>query len=132
MTVIEASAVRVQTMADGTLRLVVDIQPTNAQSAFRMFGSPGTPVALARLKTKPEQHASEAPKGGPLARLAGQWCQLPTFWAWAGVADAEAAAAYIREACGVQSRALLDHNADAAASFHTIREAFAEHLKETQ
>lgn len=36
-------------MADGTLRLTVDIPPYDAQDAFRLFGAPDTPVGLARL-----------------------------------------------------------------------------------
>lgn len=48
--VIEGSSVRVQTTSDGTLRILIDIEPRDAQTAFRLFGSPGTAVALAALK----------------------------------------------------------------------------------
>lgn len=48
--VIEGSTVRVQTTSDGTLRIQIDIEPRDAQKAFRLFGSPGTAVALAALK----------------------------------------------------------------------------------
>ena len=37
------------TMADGSLRIQIDVQPKDAQKAFRMFGTPGTAIALARL-----------------------------------------------------------------------------------
>lgn len=43
------STTTVKTMADGTLRVSVDIEPRHAQAAFSMFGAPGTPVAIARL-----------------------------------------------------------------------------------
>lgn len=131
MSALEASTVRLQTMADGTLRLVVDFEPTQAQAAFRLFGAPGTPVALARIKTKAEQSQSKQPKGGPLARLAGQWSQSEAFWQWAGVDDSDTAAQYIRATCGVESRAELDHNAEAADRFHVlIREPFSAYLKD--
>ena len=138
MSVIEAAAVRCQTMADGTLRLVVDIEPRHAQDAFRLFGSPGVAVALAALRAEPTPtpapapQASEAearPKGGALARLAGQWCQRPDFIAWIGAEDAEHAAQLVRESCGIESRAQLDSNADAAEAFHRlIRGPFSHHL----
>ena len=130
MSALEASTVRLQTMADGTLRLVVDFELAQAQAAFRMFGAPGTPIALARIKTKAEQSQGEKPKGGALARLAGQWSQSVAFWRWAGVDDADAAAQYIRSTCGVGSRADLDHNSEAAHLFHVrIREPFSEYLR---
>lgn len=51
MSVIEATFVKVAgTLADGTLRLVVDVEPRNAQAAFALFNSPGTAMALAALK----------------------------------------------------------------------------------
>lgn len=37
---VEASSVTVKTMADGTLRLSVDIEPRYARVAFGLFGSP--------------------------------------------------------------------------------------------
>jgi hypothetical protein len=50
MSVIEATFVKVAgTLADGTLRLVVDVEPRNAQAAFALFNSPGTAMALAAL-----------------------------------------------------------------------------------
>lgn len=39
----------IRTMADGTFRIQVDIEPRFAQQAFALFGAPGTPVALARI-----------------------------------------------------------------------------------
>ena len=158
---LEASTVRCQTMADGTLRLVVDFEPAAAQAAFRAFGAPGTPVAAARLKTRAEQAQESAaepdkPKGGPLAKLAGQWCTKPEFLSfvrplydramggdgssWGDVtprdfgADAAGQIGYCRHAilvlCEISSRAELDHDTAAAQRFHTlIREPYAEHLK---
>ncbi len=49
---VSGSTTTVKTMADGTLRVSVDVEPRHAQAAFAMFGAPGTPVALARLTPK--------------------------------------------------------------------------------
>lgn len=48
--VIEGATARVSTLVDGTLRVTIDIEPRDAQAAFRLFGTPGTAVALAALK----------------------------------------------------------------------------------
>jgi hypothetical protein len=134
VSVIEASTVRLQTMMDGTLRMTVDVEPRHARDAFALFGMPGTALALAGIKTAAQQAQEEAPKpaGGPLAKLAGQWCQMPQFLAWSGCNTAELAAEFIRRECGIQSRAELDHNPAAAGVFHThIREPFSAYMKGT-
>lgn len=48
--VIEGATARISTLVDGTLRVTIDIEPRDAQAAFRLFGTPGTAVALAALK----------------------------------------------------------------------------------
>lgn len=104
--VIEGASVSVKTMADGTLRLAIDIEPVNAQAAFMLFGSPGRAVALAALKDGAKSLSDKAgdggappgveavvdharastpvvdhkPKGGEWAKLAGIWCAAPEFW----------------------------------------------------
>jgi len=100
MTAIPCSSVSMRTMADGTLRLSIDIEPVHAQDAFKLFAAPGTPAAIAALsngylsknsenlntsvervhKTLEIKH--EKPKGGALARLAAMWCNDPNFWEW--------------------------------------------------
>ena len=80
------------------------------------------------------------PKGGALAKLAGQWCNDPYLPAWLnhhfGIAilPPETYRDFCRRCilavCGIQSRADLDHDPTAAHLFHTlIREPFAEYLK---
>lgn len=76
------------------------------------------------------------PKGGDLARLAGRFCQNPQFQKWImktygnGLElelepSAEMAAVLLRSNCGVDSRAMLDHNQQAAYLFHIrIRRPF--------
>ena len=119
MSAIEASSVRMQTMADGTLRMVVDIEPRHARDAFGLFGTPGTALALAALKPAQPQGAAPKPTGGPLAKLAGRWCNDPAFQRMCSVNSPQAAADVIREECDIESRAELDHNPAAAELFRT-------------
>lgn len=56
-------------------------------------------------------------KSGPLCILACQWCNLPAFWEWSGVANAEGAQRFILRKCGVDSRKRLDHNITAGRLF---------------
>jgi hypothetical protein len=49
MTAVLASYVKMSTLVDGTMRVVLDIDPTAAPEAFAMLGAPGSPIALARI-----------------------------------------------------------------------------------
>lgn len=122
----------IKTLADGTFRVQIDIEPRFAQSAFSLFGSPGTPVALARITNEAavehgrQQQEPAKQKGGPLAKLAGMWCDDPEFWQWVEVfrgvpiphgKEVLESAAYVRSVCGVDSRSELDHSQPAAEAF---------------
>uniref|UniRef100_UPI0033409891 hypothetical protein n=1 Tax=Castellaniella defragrans TaxID=75697 RepID=UPI0033409891 len=115
-------------MADGTIRVQIDIDPACKRAFQDLFPDIDTPVALAPLRADFERKAAdgqEKPKGGDLARLAGQLCQSPEFQRWCGVESADAAAEFIRKTCGVDSRADLDHDLEAAARFHErVRKEF--------
>jgi hypothetical protein len=132
MTVIEAAAMRCKTMADGSLRIEVEVEPRNAQAAFALFGAPGRAVALAALKDgsgavepRHEPQAEPAKKGGEWAKLAGMWCNDPDFWAFCNqnftadspMCHADHAALSLRVRCCIQSRAELDHNPEALELF---------------
>ena len=84
-------------------------------------------------------------KGGPLSKLAGQWCQMKEFQSWiygsmrsttelaimqaTSTDPAEIAAEVVRRICVVDSRAELDHDESAARIFHlSIREPFSQEL----
>jgi hypothetical protein len=113
MTAIEASSVRVSTLADGTLRLIVDIEPRHANEAFALFGAPGVSMALARLATATEKKAQEQPEkpvGGALSKWLGTQCSDPKFQQWLEVGSEKQAADYVRRLCEVSSRALIDHH----------------------
>lgn len=67
----------------------------------------------------------EKPRGGALAKLAGMWCNDPEFWAFVrsqGVEcnNAEHAASIVRKTCRISSRADLDNDERAAATFHEL------------
>jgi len=59
-------------------------------------------------------------KGGPLARRAAMMCQEKGFWTFSETESAEEAADWLREVCGVASRAVLDHDDQAAQKFDRI------------
>ncbi len=54
---IEGATARISTLVDGTLRVTIDIEPRDAQAAFRLFGTPGTAVALAALNPQAQETA---------------------------------------------------------------------------
>jgi hypothetical protein len=125
MTAISAASVGVKTMADGTLRITFDIEPSEAGAAFALFGKPGTPAALAALVTgyAAKSDEPEKPKGGPLSKEAALLCQNAEFQHWlryfvqGDVYDANAAAKCVRDLCRVQSRAEFDTDAAAGQRF---------------
>ena len=112
---IEASSVRVATLADGTLRLTVDIEPRHANAAFTLFGSPGVPMALAAL-----QKSQESPKkalGGPLSQWLAIRCGEKAFQNWIGADSADHAAQIVRDHLGIESRAEIDNDDDVRLRF---------------
>lgn len=124
-----------RTYVDGSLVIQIEVEPRHARDAFLLFGTPGTPVALARITAEAAQQEArkefepERPKGGALCKLAAMWSQEDEFHAflantmkWAKAYSepitSVVAANIIRETCGVVSRADLDHDERAALIFH--------------
>jgi hypothetical protein len=71
------------------------------------------------VQPKPEPLPQpEKPKGGPLAKLAGMWCNDPEFQKWTGMETADKATRLIYDVCHIESRAELDHDPVAAEQFH--------------
>lgn len=70
--VIMGNSTKCATMADGSLRVQVDIRPEDAQKAFKLFGTPGSAVALARLEddVAVEHERPGKPKKGPFGEFA--------------------------------------------------------------
>lgn len=128
---ITASTVRSQTMADGTLRLVVDVDQKDTLAAFQLFHAPGSPLVIGRLTQQAAQESvqKEAVKGGELAKLAARWCLDTGFLEWLDTAhpheadephDEKSARAFMLLTCHIDSRAELDNNPEAAEAFHEL------------
>ena len=91
-------------------------------------GTSGVPV--------PARIASTERKGAALSRAAAMMCNGAKFQRWVvsrvgaapeGVSAQQDAAQYVRDMCGITSRADLDHNAGAATLFHeAVRKPFVE------
>lgn len=75
-------------------------------------------------------------KGAALSRAAAMMCNGAKFQRWVvsrvgaapeGVSAQQHAAQFVRDACGITSRAELDHNAKAATLFHeAVRKPFVD------
>lgn len=133
MTAIAASSVKTSTLVDGTLRLTVDIEPKDALDAFTLFRKPGTPMALAALKSASSK--SEKPLG-PLCQWIVIACQDAAFQRWLSlemgrpVQNEVEAKEIVCNTCGIESRRELDENEAAAKIFHMkVREPYARWLK---
>lgn len=119
-------------MADGSLRITFEFEPSNAAQAFALFGARGRNVAIAALKdghgsiTDEPTAPTEPAKNpiGPLCMLAVQWCRDPMFWQWletdpANSAHSEqSASACVMSICEIDSRRELDSDPEAAGLFH--------------
>ena len=76
-------------------------------------------------RNQPKQEKKEELKGGPLAKLAGMFCNDPKFWEWNNsqsdaeyMRNADTARNHIIDICRIHSRKEIDHNAAAARIFH--------------
>jgi hypothetical protein len=117
-----------------TLRLSIDVPVENAARVLELFGWPTMvnpiAVAIAPLDMGVVQQQSEKPteqKGGKLSRDAAFLCQTGSFHkfliehAFGDATNVETATDILRNECGIQSRAELDHNQDAARRFREIK-----------
>ena len=102
--------------------------PEQLQTAVASLkrGTSGMPVRTRALYTER--------KGAALSRAAARMCNGAKFQRWVvscigaapgGVSPQQHAAQFVRDACGIASRAELDHNARAQALFHeAVRKPF--------
>lgn len=140
---IEAVSRRVSTMADGTLRLTVDISPIHARDAFALFGMPDAPIVLARLtqqaaiKGAQQEVINAEIKGGALSQWLALRCAEHQFWEF--VSNKSYAAKHISSFAecdadvklflGIESKRELDNDKEAEQRFHKmIRLPYAEWL----
>ena len=152
MSAIPASSVSLKTMADGTLRISFDVEPGQAQDAFKLFAAPGTQVAIAALKDgsfleqpvtaisatkpKPREHLGDACYRVVL------WCNEPSFWEFLNrtqfssdtpwfdfVNSSRRAAQAVKAICNVASSKELDTDNEANKVWHRdIRQPYVDYL----
>lgn len=77
-------------------------------------------VGIAPLNSKPDNTL----KGGKLAQEAGILSSQPIFQRFADATTPDEAADFIRLRCNIESRAHLDHDADAALAFREMKREF--------
>ena len=121
-------------MADGTLRITIDVSPIHARDAFGLFGAPDVPMVLGRLvmdhERKPEPAEPQEMKGGPLAKLAGMWCNDNYFREWVAARSELEPEEFIKTACSINRKRELDHSSKSAEAFHEyIRKPYAAWLE---
>jgi len=136
MTALYGTFVRLQTMADGGVRLVLDLGCSLADIAALNL-MPGAAFGLARItgeltiapvEAKPEP----VKKSGPLCLLACQLCESHDFQDWLSTFeymtfDEKEAKHWLLLACEIASRKQLDSDNDAAIRFHElVRKPFIE------
>jgi len=105
MTALEGATVRCSTLVDGTLRLLIDFEPKNAQAAFTLFGSPGRGVAVAALHDG--RAALLAPPAPPPPTEAPKPARRPASARRLPNAEAQAAAAERWHAIGPLCQAAI-------------------------
>lgn len=87
-------------------------------------------LMLIELNDQEEAVQAEDQKPRKLSQIAGMMCNNPNFRAWLTsefgepFLGAEAAAVFIRETCGIESRSFLDTNEHAANLFRTLLEDY--------
>ena len=121
MTAISAAAMRCRTMADGSLRIEVEVEPGDAQKAFALFGMPGAPMAIAALVVGHAAVKEPELKGGPLSKAAGMLDTNPDFIKWI---ECRQPREFILDFCGVFSRRELDRSPGAEKQFHEMMAIF--------
>lgn len=128
---LSAASVKFTVLADGTPRATIDFDPKDADSAYRLCGKPGQPLAVAALRIG---HAAvkDEPKGDPRGKLcmdAIGLCNNPKFQSFvarAGVwkMTSEAAKGYVLATCGIESRSFLDVAPEAAAKYEDMKRRY--------
>lgn len=144
MSAIEAVSRNVKTLADGTLRLSIDISPVYAKDAFTMFGMPDVPLAIVRLTQEAANHSAQQEtinadkhKGGALSQWLALRCKEPAFWEFVQKKSSSPHSIQSESLCdfevklflGIESKSELDNDKEAEARFHSmIRLPYAEWL----
>ncbi len=130
MSVISATRRQMKEMADGTIRVQIDIDPAFRSEFLQAFPSIDMPIALVPLvadfELKPEPIR---PKGGAASQWLAMRCAEPAFWEFlmslvgrTSLPQGEAAAAIVvRDYLQIASRAEVDTDPNAKARFDELR-----------
>lgn len=129
MSAIPATSGTYRSRVDGTIVLSIEIEPSNRQAALALFGSPGTPVAIAALKTGYAAVAEPDPPKepvGPLCKWLVMRCAEPEFWRFLEsevtdgypVKDEKYAGQVVKDFLGIESRKEVDTDEAAEKQFH--------------
>lgn len=113
-------------------QIVIEVPIEQAEAVVRTFGIPQPgkeiPVALARLGERP---AEPKPKKGSMAQRAAILCGDPVYRKFLSeryenfdVTNSNAAAKITRDLCGVESRADIDADPEAAKRWDAILGSF--------
>ena len=144
MRAISAAVAGFRVLADGTVRVTVDIEPKDRIEAMTLFGAPGQPLALAALQVGHAAVKDEPIKVGPLCREAVELCKLPAFQEWIALLtnDNTSEGGYMSEDRAkkslclylqIDSRKELDRDDFVRDEFtQRIRMPFMKHMKEAR
>jgi len=119
----------------------LEVHPNDAQELFMLALGTRLGVAAVPITDVADEKRAipEKPKGGELARRAGILCQDERFQVWVYQREnpdetvfpgnpigytLTTTAAWLRGECGINSRAELDHNSEAAKRFLEIETEF--------
>lgn len=113
--------------------VVIDIvaPPAPAAAPAEVAETPPIAEEPEPIETAVEEQKPAKRRGGALAQRAGIICGEVGFRTFVAkkfqcdIASSEDAAAWLRARCGIESRADLDHEDDAARRFHDISKAYA-------
>lgn len=104
-----------------------DLEPFRGQDRSGRNARTGKRYTLMLIELNDqEEHVQAEHKPMKLSQIAGAKCNDPNFRAWLAheygdpCPDAEAAAVFLRETCGVESRSNLDTNEAAAGVFREL------------
>lgn len=118
----------------------LQVHPEETEDLNRLMLGTRLQCVIVVIDDQEQPVAVQKPKGGELAKMAGILCSDRRFHIWAYQQDAppdepvfeedpirltEASAiGWLREKCGVASRAELDHNPEAAQKFINLKAEF--------
>lgn len=131
MTAVAGTFVKLDSVATRKVaRITVEIPIEQVNQALATLGGYPDPANAQWVGVAPLNiTGANTLKGGKLSQTAAIMCGEKAFWQFAEVDNQQDAAAWLRKGCGVESRAHLDHDNEAAARFREIRQSYEAWLK---